>query len=223
MSVKTQPSYSEGLKALRSNLESMLPQESLKVFDNDANQLTNRFPTILKVKIGDKAPDFTLSNARGESINLFDQLKQNKVVLVFYRGTWCPYCNLALSQYQSMLPTIKENGANLIAVSAQTPDESLSMQEKNNLDFEVLSDNGNLVARLYTTVFRNGDAPLEEMDKLGFDFDAFYGNDSKEIPVPAVFIIEKDGHISFAKTEGGDYRNRTESLEIITKLESRTV
>ena len=220
MSVTTLPSYSDGLKDLRSNLKSMLPEASLKVFDNDAHQLKNRFQNILKVKSGDKAPDFTLSNATGASINLFNQLRQNKIVLVFYRGTWCPYCNLALAQYQSILPMIKENGANLIAVSAQTPDESLSIKEKNELDFEVLSDNGNLVARLYTTVFKNGDAPVEEMNKLGFDFDSFYGNDSKEIPVPAVFIIEKDGEISFAKTEGGDYRNRTESLEIITKLKN---
>lgn len=220
MSVTTLPSYSDGLKDLRSNLKSMLPEASLKVFDNDAHQLKNRFQNILKVKSGDKAPDFTLSNATGESVNLFNQLRQKRIVLVFYRGTWCPYCNLALAQYQSILPMIKENGANLIAVSAQTPDESLSIKEKNELDFEVLSDNGNLVARLYTTVFKNGDAPLEEMNKLGFDFDSFYGNDSKEIPVPAVFIIEKDGEISFAKTEGGDYRNRTESLEIITKLKN---
>lgn len=220
MSVTTLPSYSDGLKDLRSNLKSMLPEASLKVFDNDAHQLKIRFQNILKVKSGDKAPDFTLSNATGASINLFNQLRQNKIVLVFYRGTWCPYCNLALAQYQSILPMIKENGANLIAVSAQTPDESLSIKEKNELDFEVLSDNGNLVARLYTTVFKNGDAPVEEMNKLGFDFDSFYGNDSKEIPVPAVFIIEKDGEISFAKTEGGDYRNRTESLEIITKLKN---
>lgn len=221
MSVTTLPSYSEGLKELRSNLKSMLPQASLEVFDKDADHLSTRFQNILKVKSGDKAPDFTLTNAVGDTVNLFNQLRENRIVLVFYRGTWCPYCNLALSQYQSMVSTIKEYGANLIAVSAQTPDESLSIKEKNNLDFEVLSDNGNLVARLYTTVFKNGNAPLEEMNKLGFDFDSFYENDSKEIPIPAVFIIEKDGHISYTKTEGGDYRNRTEAFEIIENLKSK--
>ena len=88
---------------------------------------------------------------------------------------------------------IENLGAELIAISSQTPDESLSIKEKNNLEYEVLSDNGNLVAKLYTTVFKNSEAPLQEMKNLGFDFDGFYGNDSKEIPVPAVFVIEQDG------------------------------
>lgn len=222
MSVTTTtfPFYAEVLKELSSNLESLLPSESLEVFDNDASQLSTKFQNILKLKLGDKAPDFSLTNAIGDSVNLFNQLRKNKVVLVFYRGNWCPYCNLALSQYQSILPGIKENGATLFAVSAQTPDESLSIKEKNNLDFEVLSDNGNLVARLYTTVFKNGEAPLKEMNKLGFNFDSFYDNDSKEIPVPAVFIIEKDSHISYAKTKGGDYRKRAEPVEILENLKS---
>lgn len=218
MSTKLFHSYGEGLQELKSNLKGMLPAESLQVFDTDASQLQNTFNQILKIGIGDKAPDFTLTNALGVSINLYDNLKANKVVLIFYRGTWCPYCNLALNQYQSILKEIKHQGAELIAISSQTPDESLSIKEKNNLDFEVLSDNGNLVAQLYTTVFRNGEAPLKEMKKLGFDFDSFYGNDSKELPVPAVFIIEQNGNISFSKTEGGDYRNRTEPVEIIESL-----
>ena len=218
MSVEKLPSYTEGLQELRSNLAGMLPQESLQVFDNDAEQLKDAFVNILKIKTGDKAPDFTLSNAVGENINLYDRLKSNRVVLVFYRGTWCPYCNLALSHYQSILKEIKSRGAELIAISPQTPDESLSFKEKNNFDFEVLSDNGNLVAQLYTTVFKNGEAPLQEMSKLGFDFDSFYGNDSKEIPVPTAFIIEQDGIISLAKTEGGDYRDRLEASVLISSL-----
>jgi len=218
MSVKILPSYNEGLKELRNNLQGMLPSESLEVFDNDASQLASAFEKILKIDPGEKAPDFTLSNAIGETVNLYNRLESNKIVLVFYRGTWCPYCNLTLSQYQSILQDIKSQHGELIAISSQTPDESLSIKEKNSLEFEVLSDNGNLVAQLYTTVFKNGEAPLKEMEKLGFDFDSFYGNDSKEIPVPAVFIIEQDGTVSFAKTEGGDYRNRTESAEIINSF-----
>ena len=220
MPVQNLPSYSQGLEELRSNLANMLPAESLQVFDEDATQLRNSFDEILKIQVGDNAPDFTLSNAIGDSVNLKDRLKSNKVVLVFYRGTWCPYCNLALSQYQSVLNDIKGQGAELIAVSSQTPDESLSIKDKNHLEFEVLSDNGNLVAQLYTTVFRNGEAPLNEMTKLGFDYDSFYGNDSKEIPVPAVFVIGQDGKVTFAKTEGGDYRNRTESSEILNFLKA---
>ena len=140
--------------------------------------------------------------------------------MTFYRGTWCPYCNLQLNQYQQALPSIKNAGAQLVAISPQTPDESLNIKEKNELQFEVLSDNGNIVARQYTTVFKNGEEPINTMTALGFDFDAHYSDDSREIPVPAVFIIEQNGTISFAKTAGGDYRNRVEAADIINALKN---
>ena len=121
------PSYQEGLKELRSNLTTMLPSEALDVFDTDAEWLKSQHPSILKLSIGDKAPDFSLSNASGESVKLSELLMEDKVVLTFYRGTWCPYCNLQLSQYQQVLPEIKSLGAQLVAISPQTPDESLNM------------------------------------------------------------------------------------------------
>jgi peroxiredoxin len=221
MSVQTQiPSFAEGLKELRGNLSNMLPKEALEVFDKDAEALQENHTSILKLVAGDKAPDFSLSNATSETIKLAEMLKIGKVVLTFYRGSWCPYCNLQLNMYQQALPEIKALGGQLVAVSSQTPDESLNIKEKNELEFEVLSDNGNTVARQYTTVFRNGDAPIKTMTELGFDFDAHYSDYSREIPVPAVFIIEQDGIISFAKAISGDYRNRVEPEEIIDSLKN---
>ena len=211
-------SYQEGLKELRGNLSNMLPADALNAFDTDANALQTNHTSILKLNKGDKAPDFTLSNAINETVNLYDVLKNNRVVLTFYRGTWCPYCNLMLNQYQSILAEIKNAGARLIAISPQTPDESLNIKEKNELQFEVLSDNGNMVARQYVTIFKNGEEPLKTMTELGFDFDSFYADDSRELPVPATFIIEQDRTISFAKSEGGDYRNRVEPAEILKAL-----
>lgn len=211
-------SYKEGLIELQKNLATVLPPEALETFDNDAHTLNERHQSILKLKVGEKAPDFTLNNAMGENITLSNLLKEGKVILTFYRGTWCPYCNLQLNQYQTALEEMKELGAQLVAVSPQTPDESLNIKEKNELQFEVLSDNSNLVAREFTTVFKNDTAPIEAMTDLGIDFDSFYADDSKEIPVPAVFIIEQDSTISFAKTEGGDYRNRVEAMDMINAL-----
>ncbi|SHJ28236.1 peroxiredoxin-like family protein [Aquimarina spongiae] len=211
-------SYQEGLQDLRNNLGTMLPKEALDVFDKDAVHLQEHHQSILKVQAGDKAPDFSLSNATLKTIKLSDVLKKGKVVLTFYRGSWCPYCNLQLSHYQNSLNEIHDLGAQLVAISPQTPDESLNIKEKNQLNFEVLSDNGNIVARKYTTVFTNADAPLQTMTALGFDFDAHYSDDSRELPVPAVFVIEKDATISFAKSLGGDYRNRVDVSEIINAL-----
>ncbi len=212
------PDYQNGLKDLRNNLSNMLPADALKVFDTDAEALQKMHSSILRLSVGDKAPNFTLSNAVNESVTLYDVLKDRRVVLTFYRGTWCPYCNLILAQYQQILSQIKESGANLIAISPQTPDESLNIKEKNELEFEVLSDNNNIVSRQYTTIFKYGQKPLATMSELGYDYDSFYADDSRELPIPATFIIEQNGIISFAKSEGGDYRNRVEALEIITSL-----
>jgi peroxiredoxin len=211
-------SYQENLKELRTNLGTMLPKDALNVFDQDAENLQSNHISILKLQVGDKAPDFSLSNATDKTTKLSELLKKGKVVLTFYRGSWCPYCNLQLAHYQKSLPEIHDLGAELVAISPQTPDESLNVKEKNELDFEVLSDNGNIVARKYTTVFKNADAPVNTMTELGFDFDAHYSDDSRELPIPAVFIIEKDATISFAKSLGGDYRNRVEVSEIINAL-----
>jgi len=211
-------SYQVSLKDLRTNLKTMLPEEALGVFDQDAENLQLNYSSILKLLVGQKAPDFTLSNATDKTIRLYDLLEKGKVVLTFYRGTWCPYCNLQLAHYQKALHEIHDLGAELVAISPQTPDESLNVKEKNEIDFEVLSDNGNIVARQYTTVFKNANAPVNTMTALGFDFDAHYSDGSRELPIPAVFVIEKDTTISFAKSLGGDYRGRVEVSEIINAL-----
>ena len=213
------PSYQQGRQELQSNLPTMLPEKARRVFDQDAQALAANYPSVLKLQAGDRAPDFSLSNAVGETITLSALLKQGSVVLTFYRGTWCPYCNLQLNQYQQILPEITSLGAQLVAISPQTPDESLNMQEKNQLRFEVLSDNGNIVARQYTTVFRNADAPVATMDQLGIDFNAHYADDSQELPIPAVFVIDPNSQVVWAKAMGGDYRHRVEPSEIINALQ----
>ena len=212
------PNYQTGLRELRGNLEGMMPAEVLATFDRDAHQLQETHTDILKIHAGDTAPDFTLPNPTGTDVSLSELLRDHRVVLVFYRGAWCPYCNLALAQYQGILDQIKAQRATLVAVSPQNPDHSLSIQEKNGLQFDVLTDTGNRVARQYTTVFRNGDAPVATMGALGIDFDRFYDDDAREIPVPAVFVVEQNGTVSFAQTEGGDYRNRTEAADVLRAL-----
>lgn len=212
------PSFQENVKGLGEQLTTMLPPDKLAVFNADAQQLAARYPSPLKLQTGDQAPLFALSNAKGEAIGLADLLKQGPVVLTFYRGVWCPFCNLQLANYQQILPQIKKAGANLVAVSPMIPDKSLSVMEINQLQFEVLSDIGNKVARQYTTVFKNGHAPIQAMTDLGYDFQSFYGDESGEIPVPAIFVIAQDRMILFAGSGGGDYRKRVEPQDILLAL-----
>jgi peroxiredoxin len=214
------PSYQEGKNQLIEHISSAIPADIKTKFDKDAARLTEQFQSPLKLRKGDKAPLFELPNATGQIVKLSDQLKNGPVVLTFYRGTWCPFCNLVLSVYQKIIPQIKERGASLIAISAQTPDHSLTMKEKNELEYEVLSDAHNEVARQYTSIFKNSAEAIAVMKQLGLDFHSFYSDNSGELPVPALYIIDKQGIVVFAGSKGGDYRERTELIEIIEALDT---
>jgi peroxiredoxin len=221
MPTKTEiPSYEEGKNQLIEHISGAIPADIKTKFDQDAAELTEQFQSPLKLSKGDNAPLFELPNAAGHIIKLSDLLKTGPVVLTFYRGTWCPFCNLVLSMYQKILPQIKERGASMVAISAQTPDHSLTMKEKNELDFEVLSDAHNEVARQYTSIFQNNADAIAVMKQLGLDFHSFYSDDSGELPVPALYIIDKQGIVIFAGSKGGDYRERTEPAEILEALDN---
>jgi peroxiredoxin len=212
------PSYNNEKIELQANLAAMVPKDSLDVFITDANLLGKEITNPLKVSVGDKAPLFELSNALGNPVSLQKVFEKGPVVLTFYRGNWCPYCNLVLNSYQRILPEIKALGANLIAISPQKPDSSLDMKEKHALEFEVLSDDKNEVAKLYTTIIKNALEAVDEAKKLGIDFYDFYDDKSRDIPVPAVFIIDTNGTIVYAKSEGGDYSLRVEPQDILDAL-----
>lgn len=166
------------------------------------------------LKTGDHAPNFTLPDATGKIVSLSETLTKGPVILTFYRGGWCPYCNLELRAYQRALPEIREAGAKLIAVSPQTPDASLTTKEKDELEFTVLSDVGGKVAHHYDLVFKLQDYLIDFYKQSGLDVPAHNGNDTWELPKPATFVIDQHGTIVFAHVDS-DYRNRTEPSEVI--------
>ncbi len=169
-------------------------------------------------QVGDTAPNFVLNNALGEPVELKDYLKKGDVILTWYRGGWCPYCNLTLHQLQQELPNFKANGANLIALTPELPDKSMSTAEKNELEFEVLSDIGNKIAREYGIVFKLTDE-VAEMYNKSFDMNGYNGDESNELPLAATYIINEDGKIIYTFLDA-DYRNRAEPSELTEFLKS---
>lgn len=167
---------------------------------------------------GEKAPDFTLVNAFGKEVKLSDQLKKGPVVLAFYRGAWCPFCNIELNVLQRSLPHFKEYDAVLIAITPQRPDKSREQLEKAEYSFEILSDLDDSVMKLYNLYF---EVPpeLHELyrNKFGFDITDYNGKGRLGLPVPGTFVIGRDGVIraSFAKT---DYKKRMDPRDIIEAL-----
>jgi peroxiredoxin len=162
--------------------------------------------------VGEKAADFTLLNGEGESVTLSEQLKLGPVVLTFYRGEWCPICNLDLQAIQMELPRIKSLGASVLAVSPQGPDGALTARDKNTLDFEVLSDLDQEVIQAYNLQFDPGDDYHNRRDLTLVN-----GDGSKLLPVPATFIINQDLTIEAAHVEA-DYTQRMPPSEILIVL-----
>lgn len=170
-------------------------------------------------KGGDIAPDFSLPDVRGEMLRLSDMLKTGPVVLSFYRGGWCPYCNLELRALQAALPDINRLGATLIAISPQTPDESLSTAQKNELAFSVLSDAKSVIAKKYGIAFDLAQELRPIYAKFGDALTDKNADENWVLPIPATFVIDRDGTIAFAFVDT-DYRNRLEPSEIISTLQT---
>jgi peroxiredoxin len=179
-----------------------------------------RTPEILgrALREGDRAPNFRLPNAQGGSVELNALLRQGPVVLTFYRGQWCPYCNLELRAYQKLLPQLQALGASLIAVSPQTPDNSLSTAEKNELAYPVLSDAGLHVARTYGVAF---DLPSELVElyqrQWNNDLVKWNGEGGWSLPIPATYVIGQDARIALAYVDP-DYRDRLEPEAVLARL-----
>ncbi|MEO0540864.1 MAG: peroxiredoxin-like family protein [Cyanobacteria bacterium P01_A01_bin.105] len=167
---------------------------------------------------GSQAPDFSLPNAVGQRVNLSQLLTQGPVIINFYRGEWCPYCNLELRAFQALLPEFKKAGAQLIAISPELPDHSLSVTEKHALEFAVLSDVGNTVAKQYGLVFTLDPSLQPIYQQFGLDIPAHNGDERYELPMPATYVIDRDGTIRYAFIEA-DYTQRAEPADVLKAVE----
>ncbi|KGP70841.1 peroxiredoxin-like family protein [Pontibacillus yanchengensis] len=169
------------------------------------------------LRTGEEAPDFTLPDAKGESVNLYDVLAEGPAIVTFYRGGWCPYCNMELKAYQNILDEVHAAGGKLIAISPQTPDASLSTKEKDELEFHVLSDEGNQVADDFNLVYHLPDYLVDVYKEKGLNVDESNGDESWTLPVSATYVIRKDGTIAYEYTKA-DYKDRAEPSEVLEEL-----
>jgi peroxiredoxin len=206
------------IAAFNANLARQAP-EAVKAFAAEIDHVVRSGAGEKALKVGDSALDFTLPDATRQSISLAALRKAGPVVVTFYRGQWCPYCDLQLRAYQEALPRIRALGATLVAISPQTPDESLSTTEKRKLQFHVLSDAGNQVARRWGLVWKVGSS-LDTLNKAsGIDLARSNGDTSNELPVPATFIVEPSGRIAFAHYDA-NWSVRLEPAALLSALEN---
>jgi peroxiredoxin len=173
------------------------------------------------LKVGQSVPEFTLPDAFGEEISLKTLLVKGPVVISFYRGEWCPFCNIELHGLQEALPKMQELGATLIAISPEKPDWGIVATQKNKLTFPVLSDFGNTVARQFGIVFQIGQE-LKEFSKNVFKNDIALrnGEDSYELPVPATYVIDATGLIRYAHVDVDYMMGRAEPEVVVAALQA---
>lgn len=168
-------------------------------------------------KTGDTLPEIVLNNATGAEINVSDILKENKVIIAFYRGNWCPYCNIQLRALQQAIPEFEAKGAKLVVIGPETPDNSLTTKEKNELTFEVLSDIDMNVARSMNLVYQMPSDLQELYKKFGIDIERSQGNTKYELPIAATYVVEQDGTISYHFLDE-DYKLRADPKAILKAL-----
>jgi peroxiredoxin len=207
----------ERTDAYRDELKAAAPAEVVQALDDGATGLGRRPFAATTVEVGARAPGFTLPDALGRDVSLGDLVAEGAVVLTFYRGSWCPYCNLQLNAYQQILDELEDAGARLVAVSPMTPDNSLSFAEKAGLRFTVLSDAGAQVAERYGLAFALQGAHRELHRDSGVDLPALNGDQSWRLPAPATYVIDGESVVRFAHVDG-DYRWRLEPDALLTAV-----
>ena len=211
-------SLTQDLAQFAAKMKDQLPAEAQVTMAKAGNEIAQLGIEDQSLKVGDAIPPVTLPNALGKSVAVPDLLKAGPVVIAFYRGGWCPYCNMELRALQQALPAIKAQGAQLVAIAPETPDNSLSTQEKNDLSFEVLSDVGNQVARAFGLVFTLPEYLRPLYQNFGIDLEAYNGDSSFELPVPATYVVDTKGTIVHAFVNV-DYTQREDPENIVAALQ----
>ncbi len=172
------------------------------------------------IKVGEKAPNFELPNPEGKLISLHKLLNHGPLVITFYRGDWCPYCNLQLRALQQRLSDIHALGATLIAISPQVPDGSMTTSEISQMEFIVLSDQDAKVASQYGVAWEVPEFLLEHMRvDRHLNLEKINNGNANILPIPATFVLGSDGIIKWSYVNV-DYRSRSEPDEVIAALKN---
>ena len=216
-------SLKEQLAEYRAGWFKRVPAERQAIMARHIDQLRNGTLPRTMLKVGDQTPAIVLKNANGTTVDVGALREKGPVIVTFYRGGWCPYCNLELKAYQEILPQIVAAGASLVAISPEKPDDTLSTAEKNALSFEVLSDVGQTVGRAFGLVYDFTEELKAAYRGFNLDIPARNGTLGEwALPVSATYVIDRDGCIIYAYTDV-DYRDRADPHDVLTVLTRRAV
>jgi peroxiredoxin len=212
------PTIADQANEVKATAASQLPAEIVAAFASDQAALAAGGIPAGAVSVGDTLAPFALPDATGETRTLDELTAQGPAVIVFYRGGWCPYCNVTLRTYQrELLPHLGGYSARLVAISPETPDASLTTQEKAELTYTVLSDAGATLASSIGITFDPSEDALAAQRMLGVDIRTTRADGATVLPMPTVLIVDRDHVVRFVDIHP-DYTGRTEVSDILAAL-----
>jgi peroxiredoxin len=206
-------SLRQQLEAITAKLQALVPAERLVTIEHAIQQLKNSDVVTTALKSGDRAPQFELPDGDGQIWRSEDLLRSGPLVIVFYRGRWCAYCNAQLVALQAVHKEIAAAGALLAAISPQTQKHTYMTRDMHKLRFPLLSDAGNQVARKFGLVYRLSPEMQTMYESIYTKLPGYNGDPSWELPLAATYIVQPDGVISYARVDA-DWRQRGEPEEI---------
>ncbi|MGH1337729.1 MAG: peroxiredoxin-like family protein [Aureispira sp.] len=207
----------EQLQQFKEATMTRLPQSIIQTFEESLEEIAQHQLKEKALPVGAQLPDFSLTDSQENVLHL-DQVHTNDfLVLNFYRGGWCPYCNLELRAYEQLKNEFTALGATIVGISAEVPELAAQTIQKNNLSFPVLTDRNAVFMKKLGLVFPLNANMKRDYAGFGMDFTSIHGNTNYELPVPAVYIINKNREIIFVHFEA-DYMTRIEPQQILTIL-----
>ena len=211
-------SLQDRLDAFKLDFETKLaPPSVVAAFHKGTADLIASNAAERALKVDGRVAPFKLVDSEGALVDSARLLAQGPLVVTFYRGAWCPYCNLDLQAIEAVAEDIRSLGASLVAISPQTPPNSRRLKEQHRLSFPILSDDGGKVAEAFGLRFRLSDELIRVYKTLGVDLPAINGDSSWTLPMPARYVIARDGSIVYAETNP-DYTRRPEPTELLPAL-----
>ncbi|KAL2832323.1 redoxin domain-containing protein [Aspergillus pseudoustus] len=202
------------ISSVVAKMSTAMPDETRQVLTGAKTSFEQSFDRTTAIQPGQHLPEFQLPNAVGEPVSSAALLSTGPLLMTFYRGSWCPFCDLALRALQKHLPEFKARGVALVAITPELPDFSLSLTEKHNLEFHVLTDAGNKYAEKLGLLYSMPDSLRPVYEGAAKDLSVHNGNDEFSVPVPATILVGTDGVVRQAFVDP-DYMKRAEPAVVL--------
>lgn len=211
-------SLQEQLDAFKAQFKTQAPEGAFDAFARSTQELIDSGQAERTIKAGEAAPDFSLTDQDGNTVTLKDLLAKGPVVLSFYRGVWCPYCNIELKALEAAADDIRARGASLVSISMQGAADSRKSQRDNSLSFPILTDTSGELANRFGLRWTLQDYAVEYHQMFGVELPKIHGDGQWNLPMPARYVIAQDGTIAYAEVNP-DYTRRPEPSDLFPVLE----